>query len=61
MSTDSGYINARLTYAEAGIDTEAAISRLTSLPISLHCWQGDDIHGFEGGASLDGGIQVTGN
>lgn len=61
MSNNIGYENARAAYAALGVDTEAAIARLSKLPISLHCWQGDDIHGFEGSSSLDGGIQVTGN
>lgn len=61
MSNNNNYASARATYAALGIDTESAIERLTALPISLHCWQGDDIHGFEGGSALDGGIQVTGN
>ena len=61
MSNNIGYENARAAYAALGVDTEAAIARLSTLPISLHCWQGDDIHGFEGSSSLDGGIQVTGN
>lgn len=55
------YENARQTYAAYGIDTEAAIERALSAPISLHCWQGDDVKGFEGSQSLDGGIQATGN
>ncbi len=50
-------------YAEAGIDTEKAMERLSAIPISLHCWQGDDVGGFESpDAELSGGgIQVTGN
>lgn len=61
MSITNNYDYARKIYESVGIDTEKAISALSSLPISLHCWQGDDIHGFEGTAALDGGIQVTGN
>ncbi len=61
MSVYSGYNNAKNVYSALGVDTEKAISALASTPISMHCWQGDDIHGFESGASLDGGIQVTGN
>lgn len=61
MSNNTGYESARAAYSALGVDTEAAIARLSTLPISLHCWQGDDIHGFEGSSSLDGGIQVTGN
>jgi len=50
-------------YAELGVDVEAALKTLDSIPISLHCWQGDDVGGFETvGASLSGGgIQATGN
>jgi len=50
-------------YAEAGVNTEAAMRQLERIPISLHCWQGDDIGGFEKpDAELSGGgIQVTGN
>ena len=45
-----------------GVDTEAAMARLATIPISLHCWQGDDVGGFENtGEGLSGGIAVTGN
>jgi len=44
------------------VDTEAALTRLESIPISLHCWQGDDVGGFENPTgALTGGIAVTGN
>lgn len=55
------YSYAKRSYAALGIDTDAAIDSLLELPISMHCWQGDDIHGFENSSSLNGGIQVTGN
>jgi L-rhamnose isomerase len=57
------YSIARDAYAELGVDTEAALQRLTGIPISLHCWQGDDVGGFEtaGAALTGGGIQATGN
>lgn len=57
------YSAARETYAALGVDTETALATLARTPISLHCWQGDDVGGFErAGASLDGGgIQATGN
>ena len=55
------YENAKQIYASYGIDTEAAIEKTLATPISLHCWQGDDVKGFEGAATLDGGIQATGN
>ena len=49
-------------YAELGIDVEAALTTLAETPISLHCWQGDDVGGFETGAGeLSGGLAVTGN
>ena len=45
-----------------GVDTEAAMAKLATIPISLHCWQGDDVGGFENtGGGLSGGIAVTGN
>jgi len=56
------YELAQDTYAELGVDTEAALQALTAIPISLHCWQGDDVGGFEQGCgTLTGGIQATGN
>ncbi|MDD7201884.1 MAG: L-rhamnose isomerase [Sphaerochaetaceae bacterium] len=58
----SRYSEARETYAKLGVDTELALKQLASIPVSLHCWQGDDVRGFEnGGADLSGGIQTTGN
>lgn len=58
---DKAYELARERYAEIGVDTDAAIAKLAEIPISLHCWQGDDVSGFEGSGELTGGIQVTGN
>ncbi len=55
------YENAKQVYAAYGIDTDAAIEKALATPISLHCWQGDDVKGFEGAGTLDGGIQATGN
>ncbi len=55
------YENARADYAAIGVDTEAALAALATKSISMHCWQGDDVRGFEGNGSLDGGIQTTGN
>jgi L-rhamnose isomerase len=54
---------ARERYADLGVDTEASLRKLSAIPISLHCWQGDDVGGFESaGAQLSGGgIQATGN
>ncbi|HEX8202000.1 MAG TPA: L-rhamnose isomerase [Isosphaeraceae bacterium] len=49
-------------YAELGVDVEAALRRLAGVAVSLHCWQGDDVGGFEGsGQELGGGLAVTGN
>lgn len=59
MSTE--YELARKAYQEIGIDTEAAMERLRNVPVSLHCWQGDDIHGFERDMPLTGGILATGD
>ena len=54
--------NAKAAYALWGIDVEKALSTLASIPLSLHCWQGDDVGGFESAAGLTGGgIQATGN
>ena len=57
------YSLARERYLEIGVDTDVALEALASIPIALHCWQGDDVGGFESaGATLNGGgIQVTGN
>ena len=58
----SAYTIAKERYAALGVDTEAALNRLESIPLSLHCWQGDDVAGFENSAGgLTGGIAVTGN
>lgn len=57
------YSEAKAKYAALGLDTEAAIEQLKKVPVSLHCWQGDDVKGFDGDPSkpLTGGIQTTGN
>ena len=56
------YEHASETYAALGVDTEAALRQLSATPISLHCWQGDDVGGFENtGGELGGGLAVTGN
>ena len=53
---------ARQRYASAGVDVDRAIERVARVPVSLHCWQGDDVGGFENtGAALGGGLAVTGN
>ena len=60
MSTKM-YELAREEYAKIGVDTEAAIETLKNIPVSIHCWQGDDVVGFDGGGKASGGIQTTGN
>ena len=56
------YQEARERYAAWGVDTDAAIARLKEIPVSIHCWQGDDVTGLENaGEALSGGIQTTGN
>ena len=58
----NSYLDAHEEYAAIGVDTEAALEKLATVPISLHCWQGDDVGGFEAaGEGLSGGIAVTGN
>ena len=56
-----GFEFAKEAYAACGVDVEAAISRADAIPVSMHCWQGDDVIGFDGSDSLSGGIQTTGN
>lgn len=55
------YESAKAMYAAIGVDTDAAIRQLGNIPISMHCWQGDDISGFDNEGVLSGGIQTTGN
>lgn len=55
------YNMARRRYAAAGVDVEGALDTLKTIPLSIHCWQGDDVLGFLGGGALTGGIQTTGN
>jgi len=56
------YQLARERYAALGVDTDKAIQELSRIPISIHCWQGDDVGGFESsGRELGGGLAVTGN
>ncbi len=59
---ENAYSLARQRYAEIGVDTDQVIEGLGHIPISLHCWQGDDVGGFENaGDELGGGLAVTGN
>ena len=55
------YIKAKEKYAKHGIDTEKAIEMLSNVSISVHCWQGDDVVGFDSKEALSGGIQATGS
>ena len=55
------YESAKQRYLELGIDTDKAIEKLMSTSLSIHCWQGDDVVGFDSREALSGGIQTTGN
>ena len=55
------YESAKAIYASYGIDTDKVIEKLKTVPVSLHCWQGDDVTGFDHDGPLTGGIQTTGN
>ena len=61
VSIEQAYALAREQYAEYGVDCEKAMELLRRIPISLHCWQTDDVGGFENSMGLSGGIQATGN
>ena len=61
MNIKERYESAKEIYAGIGVDVEEAVKKLEQIPISMHCWQGDDVMGFEGVESLSGGIQATGN
>ncbi len=55
------YEYAKNVYLKHGIDTDGVIETLSRIPVSVHCWQGDDVLGFDGADSLSGGIQATGD
>jgi len=62
QSTEAAYLLARQQYADLGVDTDAAMKRLSTVSVSLHCWQGDDVRGFEEpDGALGGGLAATGN
>ena len=61
MNIKERYALAKEIYAEYGVDTDAVIAKLKEIPVSLHCWQGDDVIGFDHEGPLTGGIQTTGN
>lgn len=57
----SRYEESKKFYADMGIDTEKVLMTLKNIPVSMHCWQGDDVIGFDSIGELTGGIQTTGN
>ena len=62
QNIEQAYAIAKERYAELGVDTDAALAKLQKISLSLHCWQADDVTGFENpDAQLSGGIQATGN
>ena len=61
MTTTQRYESAREIYRHMGVDTDRALEILKNMPISMHCWQGDDVGGFDQKGALTGGIQATGN
>lgn len=61
MTVKERYESAKEIYAKIGVDTDKAIETLKKAPVSLHCWQGDDVKGFDQDGPLTGGIQTTGN
>lgn len=61
MTAKERYESAKALYASVGVDTDKAIETLKSVPVAMHCWQGDDVKGFDQDGPLTGGIQTTGN
>lgn len=61
MNNQEAYERAKHSYAGIGVDVEKALDILKDVKISMHCWQGDDVIGFDGASTLSGGIQTTGN
>ncbi len=61
MNQTERYESAKEMYKSLGIDTDQVIQTLKEVPVSLHCWQGDDVKGFDQDGPLTGGIQTTGN
>lgn len=58
---NEAYVRAKQAYASYGVDVEKALKILENIKISMHCWQGDDVHGFDQRGPLSGGIATTGN
>lgn len=61
MITEKRFESAKEIYAEIGVDARAAVEKLKDISISMHCWQGDDVNGFDQDGPLTGGIQTTGD
>ena len=61
MSVESRYLEAKEMYRSIGVDTDKALEELKKIKVSMHCWQGDDVVGFDSKGPLTGGIQTTGN
>lgn len=61
MTTAQRYESAKEIYKSMGVDTDKAVETLKNIHISMHCWQGDDVQGFDHEGPLSGGIQTTGN
>lgn len=61
MTVKARYESAREIFQEIGVDTDQALEILKNVPVSMHCWQGDDVTGFDHDGPLTGGIQTTGN
>ncbi len=56
-----GYEYAKECFADLGIDVDVAMDKASAMPVSMHCWQGDDVNGFDGEGGMSGGIAATGN
>ena len=61
MKMNDFYQIAKAAYAKYGVDTENALQSTAKIPVSVHCWQGDDVVGLDGGGAASNGIQTTGN
>ncbi len=61
MTIQERYQAAKEMYQKIGVDTDKAVEKVLATPISIHCWQGDDVCGFENSGALSGGISATGN
>ncbi len=57
----NNYQHAKTAFAKYGVNTDKALEALAKIPVALHCWQGDDVIGFDHDGPLTGGIQTTGN